>query len=95
MRVRCPARVLLAEAMVFVAITFAAASVVLPVTDTIAAMCGATGGTTMDQWFRRFELESLKSGRAARRYLLSGQLTAVERFGATAIDYRAVTSLLR
>jgi len=27
------------------------------VTDTGAAMCGATGAPTMDPWFRRFELE--------------------------------------
>src|ERR1700687_1090879 len=57
MRVTRPARVILAEAMVFAATTLAAASVVLPVTDTGAAMCGATGAPTMDPWFRRFELE--------------------------------------
>jgi hypothetical protein len=57
MRVTRPARVILAEAMVFAATTLAAASVVLPVTDTGAAMCGATGAPTMDLWFRRFELE--------------------------------------
>jgi hypothetical protein len=32
-----------------------AASLVLPVTDTGAAMCGATGEPTTDPWFRRFE----------------------------------------
>src|ERR1700730_8116544 len=58
MRVTRPARVILAEAMVFAATTLAAASVVLPVTDTGAAMCGATGAPTMDPWFRRFETVS-------------------------------------
>src|ERR1700716_4300109 len=57
MRVTRPARVILAGAMVFAATTLAAASVVLPVTDTGGAMCGATGAPTMDPWFRRFELE--------------------------------------
>jgi hypothetical protein len=57
MRVTRPARVILAEAMVFAATTLAAASVALPVTNTGAAMCGATGAPTMDPWFRRFELE--------------------------------------
>jgi hypothetical protein len=57
MRVTRPARGVLAEAMVFAATTLAAASVVLPVTDTGAAMCRATGAPTMDPWFRRFELE--------------------------------------
>jgi hypothetical protein len=57
MRVTRPARIMLAEAMVFAATTLAAASVLLPVTNTGAAMCGATGAPAMDPWFRRFELE--------------------------------------
>src|SRR3981189_1114242 len=66
MRVTRPARVILAEAMVFAATTPAAASAVLPVTDTGAAMCGATGAPTMDPWFRRFELEQSQERTATR-----------------------------
>src|SRR3981189_1477326 len=57
MRVTRPARVILAVAMVFAATTLAAASAVLPVTDTGAAMWGAAWAPTMDPWFRPFELE--------------------------------------
>src|SRR5205823_7128626 len=51
MRVPSRARVMLAQVMVFAAITLAAPSAVLSVTGTGTAMCGATGAPTMGPSF--------------------------------------------
>src|SRR5258707_639949 len=57
MRVPRSERIILAEVVGFAAITLAAASVVLQMTDTRVAMCGATGAPTMGPRLRRrFEL---------------------------------------
>ena len=67
MRVTRPARVILAEAMVFAATTLAAASAILPVTDTGAAMCGATGALLWTHGSDALNWNSLKSGPTATR----------------------------
>jgi hypothetical protein len=62
-----PARAILAGAMVFAVTTLTAASVVLPVTDTGAAMCGATGHLLWTHGSDALNWNSLKSGPTATR----------------------------